>query len=253
MALDAPAAKHCKECGNPLPVTPNCPECDSDLIPNRGIHRSRCGARLPEELAVPREVAFCIQLNVAANLTEERKESIKRAMLRLRHGRNLRQSIGTIHGRKTRLLLVHMNVRDERIASTLTQVNEFQQALQDAEDETDHKVGRIIDNPRDLAFAREAVGFRETQTETGGKATPRKPAAPTSTTPTRKSFRSTIKENGKTLERLAQQLINWHIGVADRLDEFVGRLVYVTCPRCLTTCHVPPSERFCRKCGTRLR
>jgi hypothetical protein len=262
------AAKYCKECGKTLPATPKCPQCGNDLIPNRGIRCNRCGAKLPLKLAAPPETAFCIFTKAYGKLTDTQRQRIfgdfwkyfGKISPRLRHGRDLRVyiNIGKYRPPLLRMLdrrdmaVFYMNVRDERTASTLEQLNELQEAFEEAAKQAGEAVAMIIDDEAGLSLIREVVRTdeallkKEEEAETPTQQPRREQAPP-------KPIQTTIRDAAKTAEQSAQQVINWVIGIADKLDEAVGRVVYVMCPRCLTTCPLSPSERFCRRCGARLR
>ena len=145
-------AKHCKECGTPLLPTPQCPHCGCDLIPDRGVYCKQCGTQLPSELAAPQEIAFCIFIKAYGKLTETQTqtifqdfwENLEKISPRLRHGRDLYQHIRISKARnellysldRREIAVIYMNICDPRTASTLTQLNELQEAFDNAAKET---------------------------------------------------------------------------------------------------------------------
>ena len=145
----------------------------------------------------------------------------------------------------------YMNIRDPRTASTLTQLNELQEAFDDAAKETGMTVGVIITDEGKLALVRTIMNVKKPAPE---PETPTQPPPPQPTSP--RTIQENIRDTAKTAEQTAQRIINWHQRLADRLDEIAGRptrLAYVTCPNCGTGRWMPPQERFCDKCRTQLR
>jgi hypothetical protein len=53
--------------------------------------------------------------------------------------------------------------------------------------------------------------------------------------------------------KLGDDAVQWTENLADTLDKIFGRTITGTCPRCGTEQTLYPRERFCNKCGTRLR
>lgn len=261
-------AKHCRECEAPLLPTPQCPHCGCDLIPDRGVYCKQCGTQLPPQLAAPQEIAFGIFIKAYGKLTETQTqtifqdfwENLEKISLRLRHGRDLWQTMKSRYKPRNELLygldrremeVFYMNIRDPRTASTLTQLNELQEAFDDAAKETGITVGVIITDEKKFALVRAIMSVEKPapEPETSTQPPPPQPTSP-------RTIQENIRDAAKTTEQIAQQIIDAHRKLADRLDKFIGRptgLVYVTCPNCGTGRWMPPQERFCDKCRTRLR
>jgi hypothetical protein len=145
-------------------------------------------------------------------------------------------------------MTVYLKIRDPRNASTLTQLKELQDAFDATEKETSITAGAIITEEDGMKLVREIMNVKKPAPE------PETPTQPLPTPP--KTTQENIRDAAKTAEQIAQQIIDAHRKLADRLDKFIGRptgLVYVTCPNCGTGRWMPPQERFCDKCRTQLR
>jgi hypothetical protein len=140
-------SKRCTECGKPLGSLPACPNCGSDLIPQRGAYCSRCGAKLAPALAVPREIVFSLQTEPFLRLSASQVEIVEAVADRLRRGRDERRTImGPV-------LIVHLELRNERDCSTLEDVQKAKQALEQL------GVGTILDDEYELNQVRKGMGL----------------------------------------------------------------------------------------------
>ena len=243
-------AIHCKECGTLLPSTPQCPQCKSRLIPDRGLYCKQCGTQLPPNLAAPQENAYVLFAPYFEKLTETQTSLIREACARLNHGRDKTLCTSQSHG--TKFMTVYLKIRDPRNASTLTQLKELQDAFDATEKETSITAGAIITEEDGMKLVREIMNIEKPAPEPENQT--QSPSTQPSSTPP-KTTQENIRDATKTAEQIAQQIIDAHRKLADRLDKFIGRptgLVYVTCPNCGTTRRMSPQERFCDKCRTRL-
>jgi hypothetical protein len=70
-------------------VTPVCPKCSGKLVPERGTYCQNCGAKLPDELAVHREVVVAIRPEAYKALAVHLKQEMNAAWSQLAKGRRV--------------------------------------------------------------------------------------------------------------------------------------------------------------------
>jgi hypothetical protein len=137
-----PGAKYCPECGGAFPPLPTCPVCKADLVPGRGVYCSRCRHQLPAPLAVPREIAFSIKIKEFTEATQSNVKLVEAIANGLRRGRDERRMIlGPV-------LLIHLELRNERDASTQHDMAKASETLQELD------IGTIISDPYELRILR---------------------------------------------------------------------------------------------------
>jgi hypothetical protein len=137
-----PGAKYCPECGGAFPPLPTCPVCKADLVPGRGIYCSRCRHELPPTLAVPREIVLSIKIKEFTETTQSNVKLVEAIASRLRRGRDERRMVlGPV-------LLIHLELRNERDASTLDDMTKAGETLREL------GIGTIISDSYELRILR---------------------------------------------------------------------------------------------------
>jgi hypothetical protein len=97
-------------------ITPICPKCRTNLVPQRGVYCQSCGYALPPELAVHQEVVVSIKIEDYKKLARYLIHKVNRALGGLMQGRKLKRVITSMG---QRILLV--TVGDEMRTSTVVQ------------------------------------------------------------------------------------------------------------------------------------
>jgi len=151
-----PGAKYCPECGWHFPPLPTCPVCGADLVPGRGVYCSKCRAQLPANLAVPRQIAFSLKSKEFTAASKFNVELVEAIADRLRRGRDERRMIlGPV-------LMVHLELRNERDASTLDDMNKSGETLERL------GIGTIITDPYELKILRRQMELDAITSSDGG-------------------------------------------------------------------------------------
>ena len=97
-------------------ITPICPKCRTNLVPQRGAYCQSCGYVLSPELAVHQEVVVSIMIEDYKRLAKYLIHKVNRALGKLMQGRKLKRVITSMG---QRILLV--TVEDEMRTSTVAE------------------------------------------------------------------------------------------------------------------------------------
>ena len=107
-------------------IAPNCPKCDNVLVPERGLYCQSCGAKLPDEQAVHREVIVVIKKDAYDRLAVHLKQALNTAWSQIRRGRRIDWNIVSMG---QAIFLV--TVQDEYRASTLLEEQKLSTLLEE--------------------------------------------------------------------------------------------------------------------------
>jgi hypothetical protein len=123
-------------------ITPQCPQCNTSLVPNRGLYCPHCNHKLPPELAVHPEVLVAIKRKDYDKLATHLKQATNVAWNQLLKGRKVTRTLNSM-GQN----LFIITVQDETHTSTLTDEQKFDSTL------IDTGIGRLTTDPYELREA----------------------------------------------------------------------------------------------------
>jgi rubrerythrin len=123
-------------------ITPQCPQCNTSLVPNRGLYCPHCNHKLPPELAIHPEVVVAIKRKDYDKLATHLKQATNVAWNQLLKGRKVAKTINSM-GQNMFII----TVQDENRTSTLADEQKFDSIL------TDTGIGRLTTDPYELREA----------------------------------------------------------------------------------------------------
>lgn len=126
-------------------IAPLCPKCQGRLVPERGLFCQNCGARLPDELAVHKELVVAIRPADYQKLAEHLRQKLNIAWSQLVKSREVKEKSSL--GQKIFLI----TVKDEIQTSTLVQEKRLDELLAET------GIGRLSFDPYELREAREMI------------------------------------------------------------------------------------------------
>ena len=147
--ITLPDARYCALCGDEFSA-PKCPGCGGRLIPGRGEFCRHCGVKLPADSAVPFDLALELREDLFLRLPQFERELINGAYAVAAAGRDERRVVVGEH-----VSVIHLQVRDEWVASTLKALTRLKEACEQA------GVGRVITDPYELQLIRQRMGLPE--------------------------------------------------------------------------------------------
>jgi hypothetical protein len=104
-------------------ITPLCPMCSGKLIPKRGTFCQSCGAKLPDECAVHREIAVAIRRADYQKLAEHLRQGLNVAWSQLKRGRKVEETASM----GVNIFLI--TLADEMRTSTVVEEKRFDELL----------------------------------------------------------------------------------------------------------------------------
>jgi len=123
-------------------ITPKCPQCNTGLVPGRGLYCPHCDLKLPPDLAVHPEVVVAIKRKAYDKLATHLKQATNVAWNQLLKGRKVTRTLNSM-GQN----LFIITVQDETRTSTLTDEQQLDNIL------IDTGIGRLTTDAYELREA----------------------------------------------------------------------------------------------------